>query len=30
MKRGQAGQYEISATGGETVRAFVPANPHAL
>ena len=25
MKRGQAGQYEISATGGETVRAFVSA-----
>src|SRR5215210_2559355 len=25
MKRGPAGQYEISATGGETVRAFVPA-----
>jgi Fic family protein len=25
MKRGSTGQYEITATGGETVRAFVPA-----
>jgi len=25
MKRGPAGQYEITATGGETVRAFMPA-----
>ncbi len=25
MKRGPTGQYEITATGGETVRAFVPA-----
>jgi len=26
MKRGSAGQYEIAATGDETVRAFVPAS----
>ncbi len=26
MKRGPAGQYEIIATGGETLRAFVPAS----
>jgi Fic family protein len=25
MKRGSTGQYEITATGGETVRAFIPA-----
>jgi hypothetical protein len=25
MKRGLTGEYEITATGGETVRAFVPA-----
>jgi hypothetical protein len=25
MKRGSTGQYEITATGDETVRAFVPA-----
>jgi hypothetical protein len=25
MKRGPAGHYEITSTGGETVRAFMPA-----
>src|SRR3954469_17347076 len=25
MKRGSTGEYEITATGGETVRAFIPA-----